>query len=183
MVLTSSEVCDFGKPAPYFSLKSTENIFVNFKEIKGDKGTMVMFICNHCPYVKAVIDEVVEVTNEIKNYNFNSIAIMSNDYDSYPEDNFENMKIFSQKFKFKFPYVIDIEQKVAKNYGALCTPDFFCFNNNDELQYRGRIRELNNLSPVTNSKPELLNAVKQIIKTGKYSDIQYPSVGCSIKWR
>ena len=175
-------VCDFGKKAENFELKSTENKLISLNDIKGENGTLIMFICNHCPYVKAVIKDIVEDCKNLKNEGVNSIAIMSNDTKEYPEDSFENMISFSKKFKFSFPYLLDGTQEIAKKYGAVCTPDFFGYNNQLELQYRGRIRELRDLKPIISDESDLLKAMRLIIKTSKGPENQIPSMGCNIKW-
>ena len=141
-----------------------------------------MFICNHCPYVKAVIKDIVNDANNLKNLKVNTIAIMSNDTKNYPDDSFENMIKFSKANKFNFPYLIDETQETAKKYGAVCTPDFFGYNRDLELQYRGRIRELKELNPVSVGESDLLNAMKMIAETGKGPQNQIPSMGCNIKW-
>ena len=141
-----------------------------------------MFICNHCPYVKAVVTDIVEDGVSLEKEGIKSIAIMSNDTNNYPEDSFENMLNFSNKYKFNFPYLIDQDQSIAKKYRAVCTPDFFGYNNKLELQYRGRIRELKNLKPVRNSQSDLLKAMRLIVKTGQGPKNQIPSMGCNIKW-
>ena len=182
MTLTKTPICDFGKKADFFELKSTENKLINLNDIKGKNGTLIMFICNHCPYVKAVIDDIVDDCKNLEKEEIKSVAIMSNDQKNYPEDSFENMISFSKKYKFNFPYLVDETQKVAKTYDAVCTPDFFGYNANMELQYRGRIRELKDLKPVRNDNSDLLKAMKLIAKTGKGPENQIPSMGCSIKW-
>ena len=175
-------ICDFGKKADSFELKSTENKITSLNDIKGENGTLIMFICNHCPYVKAVIEDIVDDCKKLKSFGISSLAICSNDPINYPEDSFENMIKFSDENKFGFPYLIDETQEVAKRYDAVCTPDFFGYNKNLELQYRGRIRELNNLKPVRSGDSDLFNAMKQISETGKGPEDQIPSMGCSIKW-
>ena len=182
MALTKTPICDFGKKAKNFQLKSTNNKIISLNEIKGEKGTLIMFICNHCPYVKAVIKDIVEDTNNLNSLGIKSVAISSNDVKNYPEDSFDNMIKFSQENKFQFPYLIDETQEVAKNYDAVCTPDFFGYNENLELQYRGRIRELKDLKPVRSEESELFKAMKQISETGKGPENQIPSMGCNIKW-
>ena len=182
MALTKTPVCDFGKKAEDFKLKSIKNKLVSLNDIKGDKATLIMFICNHCPYVKAVIRDIVKDCENLKSEGVNSIAIMSNDTKEYPEDSFENMKAFSKKFNFSFPYLIDESQSIAKEYGAVCTPDFFGYNRNLELQYRGRIRELKDLKPINSNESDLYKAMRLIIKTGKGPKDQIPSMGCNIKW-
>ena len=182
MALTKTPICDFGKKADFFSLKSTQVEEVNLNNIKGENGTLIMFICNHCPYVKAVIKDIVNDSNILKEKGINTVAIMSNDVKKYPEDSLENMIKFAIDNNFTFPYLIDETQEVAKKYNAVCTPDFFGFNKNLELQYRGRIRELKNLKPVRDGSSELLKSMNLICKTGKGPKNQLPSIGCSIKW-
>ena len=182
MALTKTPICDFGKNADDFRLKSTDNKILSLNELKGEKGTLIMFICNHCPYVKAVIKDIVEDCAKLKNYGINSVAISSNDQIKYPEDSFDNMVLFSKEHNFGFPYLIDETQNVAKKYDAVCTPDFFGYNQNLELQYRGRIRELKDLKPVRSGDSDLYLAMKQISETGKGPEDQVPSMGCNIKW-
>jgi peroxiredoxin len=182
MSLTKTPLCEFGKKAFNFNLKSTENKLITLNDIKGEKGTLIMFICNHCPYVKAVIKDIKKDTRELHKVGINSVAIMSNDTQNYQEDSFENMKIFARENDFTFPYLIDETQEIAKIYNAVCTPDFFGYNNNLELQYRGRIRELKNLKAVNNEESDLLKAMKLIEKIGKGPENQSPSMGCNIKW-
>ena len=175
-------ICDFGQAAKSFELKSTNNEIIKLDDVKGTNGTLVMFICNHCPYVKAVIKDIVEDCKNLKQLGVTSVAICSNDPINYPEDSFENMIEFSIKHQFNFPYLFDETQNVAKSYDAVCTPDFFGYNNNLELQYRGRIRELENLKPVRSGDSDLFIAMKQIAETNKGPEEQTPSLGCSIKW-
>ena len=182
MGLTKTPICEFGKKADDFNLKSTSNKMISLNDVKGENGTLIMFICNHCPYVLATIKEAVNNSKELENEGIKSLAIMSNDPKVYEEDSFENMINFAKDYEFNFPYVIDETQEIGKSYGAVCTPDFFGYNNNLELQYRGRIRELKDLKPVSNGESELLRAMKMIAKTGKGPKEQYPSMGCSIKW-
>ena len=182
MSLTKTPICDFGKKADNFELKSIDNKIISLNEAKGESGTLIMFICNHCPYVLAVIKNVVKDCKELENDGIKSIAIMSNDPKRYEEDSFDNMIKFSKNNNFNFPYVIDETQEVAKTYGAVCTPDFFGYNKDLELQYRGRIRELKNLKPIENGESELKNAMKMIAKSNNGPKEQFPSMGCSIKW-
>ncbi|MDA9606741.1 thioredoxin family protein [Candidatus Pelagibacter sp.] len=175
-------ICDFGQAAKSFELKSTNNEIIKLNEIKGTNGTLVMFICNHCPYVKAVIKDIVEDCKNLEKLGVKSVAISANDPINYPEDSFKNMIEFARKHQFNFPYVFDKTQNVAKSYDAVCTPDFFGYNNSLELQYRGRIRELVNLKPVRAGDSDLFIAMKQIAETTKGPETQIPSVGCSIKW-
>ena len=182
MTLTKTPICEFGKKAENFELKSTENKIITLNDAKGQNGTLIMFICNHCPYVKAVIEDIVNNCKTLENDGIRSIAIMSNDTKNYPEDSFDNMIKFAKNNKFNFPYLIDETQETAKKYGAVCTPDFFGYNKNLELQYRGRITELKDLKPVRNSESDLLKAMKMVAKTGKGPEEQTSSMGCSIKW-
>ena len=167
-------ICNFGEKAKDFSLISTENKKVSLNDIKGENGTLIMFICNHCPYVKGVITSIVQDAIFLESVGIKSVAIMSNDVKEYPEDSFDNMISFAKKHNFSFPYLYDKTQKIAKDYGAVCTPDFFGYNKNLELQYRGRIYA---------ARPtELGAAMKLIATTGKGPEKQIPSMGCSIKW-
>ena len=176
-------ICDFGKKAIPFELKSTDEKILKLMDIKGENGTLIMFICNHCPYVKAVTKDIVEDCKKLKNLGINSVAICANDAENYPEDSFENMIIFAKKHQFSFPYLSDETQKIAKTYDAVCTPDFFGYNKNLELQYRGRLRELKNLIPVRDGESDLYKSMKQIAETGKGPERQIPSAGCGIKWK
>ena len=182
MGLIKTPICNFGEKAKNFNLLSTENKKVSLNEVKGENCTLIMFICNHCPYVKAVIKGIVEDVKFLENLGVKSTAIMSNDVKNYPEDSFENMISFSKLHDFSFPYLIDETQNIAKDYGAVCTPDFFGYNKNLELQYRGRIRELKELKPASIGDSDLRNAMKLIAKSGKGPTNQIPSMGCSIKW-
>jgi len=182
MTLTKTPICDFGKKAENFQLKSTDNKIISLNDIKGKNGTLIMFICNHCPYVKAVIEDIVNDTNALKKEGINSAAIMSNDTKNYPEDSFENMIKFSNEHKFNFPYLIDKNQEIAKKYNAVCTPDFFGYNTKLELQYRGRMRELRDLKKISFGESDLKKAMDLISTTDNGPKNQFPSMGCSIKW-
>ena len=182
MTLTKTPICDFGKKAENFQLNSTGNKVISLNDIKGENGTLIMFICNHCPYVKAIIKDLVSDVKFLEDLGIKSAGIMSNDVENYPDDSFENMISFSKLHNFSFPYLIDETQNVAKEYGAVCTPDFFGYNNNLELQYRGRIRELKDLKPVRKNDSDLKIAMKMVAKTGKGPQNQIPSMGCNIKW-
>ena len=183
MALTKTPICDFGKKAEDFKLQSINNKSVSLEEIKGKNGTLIMFICNHCPYVKAIIKDLVKDCKSLKNDGINSVAIMSNDTKNYPEDSFDKMIQFAKENEFgELHYCIDETQEIAKKYNAVCTPDFFGYNGNLELQYRGRIRELKDLKPVRGGESDLLKAMKLVAQTGKGPENQIPSMGCSIKW-
>ena len=176
-------ICDFGQKAYDFKLKSTEDKILSLNDIRGENGTLIMFICNHCPYVKAVTKDIAEDCIELKKAGINAVAICANDAENYPEDSFDNMIEFAKKNQFSFPYLNDETQEIAKIYNAVCTPDFFGYNKNLELQYRGRLRELKNLIPVRSGESDLLKAMKQIAKTAKGPESQIPSAGCGIKWK
>jgi peroxiredoxin len=182
MSLTKTPVCNFGEKAKPFILLSTNNENISLEDVYGINGTLIMFICNHCPYVKAVIKDISEDAKFLKKKKINTVAIMSNDVKNYPEDSFENMIKFSKLNNFNFPYLYDENQSVAKEYGAVCTPDFFGYNKNLELQYRGRIKELKNLKSINSDNSDLRNAMEMIAKTGKGPTKQIPSMGCNIKW-
>ena len=185
MVALTTPICEFGWKAPDFNLPGVDGKSYSLSEIKGNNGTLVMFICNHCPYVKSVIHRIVEDASILNDKGIGTIAIMSNDVNDPKyghEDSFENMKLFSQKNNFTFPYLYDESQKVGKNYDAVCTPDFFGFNANNELQYRGRLEE-SKMEIIPNARKELLEAMIQVAETGKGPIEQIPSIGCSIKWK
>ena len=183
MALTKTPVCNFGKKAEDFRLKSINNEMISLNEFRGDKATLVMFICNHCPYVKAIIKDLAQDCNELKKDGVNTIAIMSNDTKNYPEDSFENMIKFAKENSFgSINYVIDETQQIAKKYGAVCTPDFFGYNKELKLQYRGRFRELKDLKPVTKNESDLKQAMRMIAETQEGPAEQIPSMGCNIKW-
>lgn len=175
-------VCDFGWKAVDFSLKGTDGRTYTLSDIRGENGTLVMFLCNHCPYVKAVIDRIIRDVAALKDHGIGSIAIMSNDTASYPEDSFDNMVRWAETLKFPFPYVIDETQAVARAYDAVCTPDFFGFDADLGLQYRGRL-DASRVQPVADARRDLYEAMAQIAETGKGPAEQIPSMGCSIKWR
>ena len=182
MALAETPICNFGEPATKFNLLSTENKKISLQDIKGKNGTLIMFICNHCPYVKAIIKYIVADVKHLEILGSKSAAIMSNDVKNYPEDSFENMISFAKKNNFTFPYLIDSTQQVAKDFGAVCTPDFFGYNKKLELQYRGRFRRLKNLKPIVEGESDLIKAMKIIVSSGKGPNQQIPSMGCNIKW-
>ena len=182
MVLLSSPICEFGKRMPEFKLRGQDNKIFDSQKLVGFDAILIFFICNHCPYVKAVIKELVLTSIELKKEKVVSVAIMPNDTIKYPEDSFENMKKFSEINKFNFPYLLDDKQEVSKKFDAVCTPDFFGYNKKRELQYRGRLFEMKNLE-IVDKRNYLLEAMQLIAKTGNGPKKQIPSSGCSIKWR
>ena len=178
---TPEKQADF--KAPDFSLKGTDGQTHSFADCQGENGTLVMFICNHCPYVIAVVERLVETCEKLKEHGIGCVAIMANDTEKYPADSFENMQKFSEQYKFGFPYLIDETQETAKAYDAVCTPDFFGFDKDGILQYRGRLDSAANKPADENTVPELLNAMIEITEKGAVSAAQTPSMGCSIKWK
>jgi peroxiredoxin len=182
MALTPTPVCNFGWKAPDFALKGVDGKTYSLKDVRGPKGTLVVFICNHCPYVRAIADRLSEEARALQKLGIGVVAVMPNDTENYPDDSFDNMKVFAKKHDFSFPYVIDETQKVARAYDAVCTPDFFGFNAKDELQYRGRLDE-SKTTLVKNARRDLFEAMKQVAETGRGPKDQIPSMGCSIKWR
>jgi peroxiredoxin len=182
MVRTETPVCEFGKPAPSFSLPGTDGKTHTLEGERGPNGLLVMFICNHCPYVKAVIDRIIRDAKDLKAEGVNSVAIMSNDPSDYPEDSFDNMKRLAAELKLPFPYLYDETQEIAQTFGAVCTPDFFGYNKNLQLQYRGRL-DASRKEPVPNAHRDLFEAMKLVAQTGRGPQDQIPSMGCSIKWK
>ena len=182
MVSLETPVCDFGQPAIDFSLPDVNGELWTLEKCRGEKGLLVMFICNHCPYVKAIRERLVRDTVELRALGINSVAIMSNDAAQYEEDSAENMKKISQQFDFPFPYLLDKTQAIAKQYGAVCTPDFFGYNGALELQYRGRLDASRKETAQGDVKRDLFQALKDIAETGQGPEQQIPSMGCSIKW-
>lgn len=183
MVSLETPVCEFGKPAVDFSLPGVDGKQWSLKDCMGEKGLLIMFICNHCPYVKAIRDRIVRDTNELKELGINSVAIMSNDPALYEEDSFENMKKVSEEYGFSFPYLLDETQEVAKAYGAVCTPDFFGYNADLELQYRGRLDASRKETAAADVRRDLFEAMSAVARTGNGPQEQIPSMGCSIKWK
>lgn len=184
MVLQSTPVCNYGEKLPNFKLKNVDESFVNQDMVKGENGTLVFFICNHCPYVKAIASRLKKDADELLEHSINTIAIMSNDVINYPDDSFYKMKIFSDKYKFNFPYLYDETQEVAKNYNAVCTPDFFGFDKDLKLKYRGRIDSgVMNANQNSNIERDLFNAMIKIKNEGVGPTNQMNSIGCSIKWK
>jgi peroxiredoxin len=181
MASINPPVCNFGWQAPDFNLPNIAGRFVSRDLAMGKNGLLVMFICNHCPYVKAILPRLIADVRELKMLGVNTVAIMSNDPSDYPEDSLENMQTIAREMDFPFPYLLDASQQIAKNYGAVCTPDFFGFNNKGELQYRGRFDE-SRKETAPNSTRDLFNAMKLIAETGAGPREQIASIGCSIKW-
>ncbi len=176
-------VCDFGWPAPGFSLPATDGRTYAFDDIAGPKGTLVMLICNHCPYVLAILDKIIRDAQDLQALGVGVAAICSNDATTHPADSFENMTRMAEERGFPFPYLHDEDQSVARAYDAVCTPDFFGFNAAKGLQYRGRL-DASRAQPVREELPrDLFEAMKQVAETGKGPVEQIPSMGCSIKWK
>jgi peroxiredoxin len=173
---------EIGWKAPDFHLKGTDGKTYSLNDVKGQNGLVVMFICNHCPFVQAIADKIATDTKALAELGIASVAIMSNDTENYPEDSFDNMADFKKKHGFAFPYVIDETQVVAKAYDAVCTPDFFGFDASLTLQYRGRL-DASGMQRTQGGKRELFEAMKQIAETGSAPAVQNPSIGCSIKWK
>lgn len=184
MALLHTPVCDFDAPAIDFRLADTEGKFWTLEDAKGPNGLLVMFICNHCPYVKSILEDLVKDTAELKKLGVNTVAIMSNDVEDYAEDSPENMKKVAKEHHFSFPYLYDESQEAAKAYGAVCTPDFFGYNKDLQLQYRGRFDSRGKMTDAASSGAhELLIAMQEMAKTGLGPREQTPSMGCSIKWK
>ena len=182
MVSLQPPLCDFGWKALDFDLPGVDGVRYKLANARGENGLLVMFICNHCPYVQSIRDRLVRDTLELKQHGINSIAIMSNDPAEYAEDSFENMKLASERYGYPFPYVWDETQQVAKDYGAVCTPDFFGFNANMELQYRGRL-DASRKEAAPDAARDLYEAMLQVARTGQGPREQIASMGCSIKWK
>ena len=182
MVRTEAKVCDFGWKAVPFDLLGVDGKRHTLASARGPDGLLVMFICNHCPYVKAVIDRIVRDCKELAPHGIGAIAIMSNDPGEYPEDSFDNMKRIAREKAFPFPYVLDETQAIAKAYDAQCTPDFYGFNAKLELQYRGRL-DASGTRALPDARRELFEAMVAVAKTGQGPQAQTPSIGCSIKWK
>ncbi len=183
MVSLETPVCDFGWKAVDFDLPGVDGKRYNLSNAMGENGLLVMFICNHCPYVKAIRQRLVRDTLELRKHGINTIAIMSNDPAEYEEDSFANMRQVADDFAFPFPYVLDETQEVAKAYGAVCTPDFFGFNRNLELQYRGRFDASRKETAPEGVRRDLFEAMLEVAQTQRGPKEQIPSMGCSIKWR
>ncbi len=180
-MLLDTPICDFGWKAPDFTLADPDGRSYRMSEHLGGKGLLIAFICNHCPYVKAIADRLVEDVKVLQAEGINVLAVMSNDYVDVPADAPPNMKRFAEQHGFTFPYLVDEDQSVGRSYNAVCTPDFFGLNSDGELQYRGRLDDAR-MGEASDRTPELLNAMRQIAETGTGPETQTPSMGCSIKW-
>ena len=183
MVSLETPVCDFGQSVVDFKLPGVDGKIWTPSECRGDAGLLIMFICNHCPYVKAIRERIVRDTRELQQYGVNSVAIMANDPTAYEEDSFENMQKVAREFDFPFPYLLDESQEIAKAYGAVCTPDFFGYNADLLLQYRGRLDASRKETAAADVRRDLFAAMKQVAQTGQGPQEQIPSMGCSIKWK
>ena len=183
MARTQTPVCDFGAAAPDFDLPGVDGRRWTLQACRGPNGVLVMFICNHCPYVKAINRKLVRDARALALLGINSVAINSNDAIAYPEDSFANMRRVARENDYPFPYLADETQEVARAYGAVCTPDFFGYNADLELQYRGRLDESGKSPDAGDVRRELYEAMKQVARSGTGPAQQVPSVGCSLKWR
>jgi peroxiredoxin len=183
MASLQTPVCDFGAPAPDFSLPGVDGRVWTRDDCKGERGLLVMFICNHCPYVKAVRERIIRDVKALSELGIGCVAIMSNDTVQYPDDSLENMKRVAEEFGYPFPYLIDETQEVARAYGAVCTPDFFGYDAALGLQYRGRLDESRKETAPAEVRRDLFEAMRQVAETGHGPAEQIPSIGCSIKWR
>ncbi len=183
MARMETPVCEFGTPAVEFALRGVDERMWTLSDVRGERATLIMFICNHCPYVKAAIDRIVRDARELDALGVGVAAIMPNDVATYPDDSFENMQHFAREHGFGFPYLIDETQAIARAYAAVCTPDYFGYNADLKLQFRGRLDEGRKEAPAPGSPRELFDAMRQIAETGQGPREQTPSMGCSIKWR
>ena len=183
MVSLETPICDFDADAIDFSLPGVDGKTWALQDCRGENGLLVMFICNHCPYVKAIRERIVRDAKGLLQYGINSVAIMSNDPSLYDEDSFENMKKISAQYHFTFPYLLDETQHVAKDYGAVCTPDFFGYNKDLKLQYRGRLDASRKDTASADARRDLFEAMVQVAETRQGPREQIPSMGCSIKWK
>ena len=183
MALLHTPLCNFGTPVPDFKLPGVDGRVWTMEDCKGPNGLLVMFISNHCPYVKAIQDRMVRDTAELQQFGIGSVAIMSNDPLDYPEDSFENMKRVAEQYSYPFPYLLDESQDVAKSFGAVCTPDFFGYDREGGLQYRGRIDESGRQPAPPDVRRDLFEAMRLVAETGHGPREQNASMGCSIKWR
>lgn len=181
--MSESLICDFDWEAPDFKLPATDGKTYSLDDVSGDNGTLIMFICNHCPYVKAIAERIVRDVEALQLYGIKAAAICANDATTHPDDSFEKMKAFANEHGFAFPYLHDESQEVARAYGAVCTPDFFGFNGSLKLQYRGRLDESGKAPESEDTRRELFEAMRRIAESGEGPHEQSPSIGCSIKWK
>ncbi|WP_295441384.1 thioredoxin family protein [uncultured Thiodictyon sp.] len=182
MASLQTPVCAFDTPAPDFALPGVDGRVWTRDECRGERGLLVMFICNHCPYVKAVRERLVLDTRELQALGIGCVAVMSNDPSDYPDDSFESMQQVASQYAFPFPYLLDATQAVARAYGAVCTPDFFGYNAALQLQYRGRLDESRKETAPAGVRRDLFEAMREVAQTGRGPAEQVPSMGCSIKW-
>jgi peroxiredoxin len=182
-VAEHTPVCDFGWKAPSFSLPGVDGKTYSLEDLRGPKGTLIVFICNHCPYVKAVVDRIVRDADALKALGVSTVAICSNDAATHPGDSFDHMQAFAHENGFTFPYLHDEAQDVARAYDAVCTPDFYGFNGDLELQYRGRLDASGREAASADVRRDLFEAMTEIAETGQGPRDQVPSIGCSIKWK
>jgi len=183
MALLDSQICDFGWKAPSFELADPGGVWYSLNDLMGERGLLIVFMCNHCPYVIAVIDRLAADARVLQEAGVNVVGIMSNDYDAYPADAPEAMTAFAKQHALPFPYLVDEDQAVARAYDAICTPDFFGLNADGDLQYRGRLDDARAQADATDRVPELVNAMIQIAETSEGPAEQTSSMGCSIKWK
>ena len=169
--------------APDFNLLGIDGRHWKLNQVMGEHGLVVMFICNHCPFVKSIQTQLVEDVKLLQSFGINAVAIMSNDTEDYAEDSFENMQIVAEKHQYPFPYLLDDTQKIAKNYAAVCTPDFFGMNNRGEIKYRGRLNAAGINESQNTLRKDLVAAMREMVETGDITSEQFPSMGCSIKWK
>ena len=181
-MLLNTPICDFGWQAPSFSLQGPDGNNYSLEGLIGENGLVIVFMCNHCPYVKAIIDRLVQDAETLHKSQVNMVAIMPNDFEAYPEDAPHKMAEFAARHQMRFPYLIDADQQVAASYGAVCTPDFFGLNGSGQLQYRGRLDNLK-MNAEGSRAQELVDAMQLIARTGTGPEAQTPSMGCSIKWK
>lgn len=179
----TTPVCDFGWPAPAFRLPATDGKIYSLDDLKGSRGTLVMFICNHCPYVQSILDRIIRDARDLAPLGISTVAISSNDVETYPEDSLPRMREAAEQHGFPFPYLFDESQSVARAYGAVCTPDFFGFNAGLALQYRGRLDASGRAPAAPEARRELFEAMRGVAATGQGPREQIPSMGCSIKWK